>query len=135
MGKKGENMEENDELLKAQNEKIEADKRLLKIEVVLELVSIISFLIIFGVSFYAIIELKIYVVPIILIIVSFALFIVATAFAFYIEQVAGYYECDKCHHKYIPTYKQSVLAPHMGRTKYMKCPKCQQKSWNKKVLK
>ena len=128
-------MEKNEELLKAQNEKVEADKKLLKVQVVLELVSIISFLIILGVSLYSIIELKVYVVPIVLIVVNFALFILATAFVFYIEQVAGYYECNKCHYKYIPTYSQSVWSPHIGRTKYMKCPKCQQRSWNKKVLK
>ena len=51
-----------------------------------------------------------------------------------IEQIAGYYECGKCHHKYIPTYKNINLAPHMGRTRYMRCPKCNKKSWNKKII-
>jgi DNA-directed RNA polymerase subunit RPC12/RpoP len=51
-----------------------------------------------------------------------------------VEQIAGYYECGKCHNKYIPTYKSVNLAPHLGRTRYMKCPKCEKKSWNKKVL-
>ena len=55
-------------------------------------------------------------------------------FAFIIEREAGYYECAKCHHKYIPTYKQSLFSIHMGWTKYMKCPQCGKKSWNKKVL-
>jgi DNA-directed RNA polymerase subunit RPC12/RpoP len=51
-----------------------------------------------------------------------------------IEQKAGYYECQKCRDRHIPTYWQTNLAPHMGRTRYMKCPKCGQKSWQKKVL-
>ena len=51
-----------------------------------------------------------------------------------IEQVAGYYECDKCHHKYIPSYKQVLWAMHINRTRYMKCPECHKRSWNKKVL-
>ena len=51
-----------------------------------------------------------------------------------VEQIAGYYECNKCHYKYIPTYKKINLAPHLGRTRYMKCPKCNKRSWNKKVL-
>jgi transcriptional regulator with XRE-family HTH domain/predicted RNA-binding Zn-ribbon protein involved in translation (DUF1610 family) len=55
-------------------------------------------------------------------------------FALRIEQVAGYYECKKCGHKYVPTYKAVNLAPHMGRTRYMKCPKCGEKSWQKKTL-
>ena len=50
-----------------------------------------------------------------------------------IETKVGFYQCGKCGHKYIPTYAQSINSMHMGRTKYMKCPKCKQRSWNKKV--
>ena len=50
-----------------------------------------------------------------------------------IETKVGFYQCKKCGHKYIPTYSQSINSMHMGRTKYMKCPKCKQRSWNKKV--
>lgn len=60
--------------------------------------------------------------------------IIGVAFALRIEKDAGYYECDKCHHKYIPTYKQVLWAMHVGRTRYMKCPKCNKKSWNKKTI-
>ena len=52
-----------------------------------------------------------------------------------IEQVAGYYECEHCHHKYVPTYLNLNKAMHMGRTRYMKCPECGKKSWQKKVIK
>ncbi len=55
-------------------------------------------------------------------------------FAMKIEQTAGYYECKKCKHRYVPTYKAVSLAPHIGRTRYMRCPKCNVKSWQKKVL-
>ena len=51
-----------------------------------------------------------------------------------IEQTAGYYECGNCHYKYVPEYSSVFWAMHMGRTRYMKCPKCHKKSWNKKVL-
>ena len=51
-----------------------------------------------------------------------------------IEQKAGYYQCDNCKYKYIPTYKQVLFAMHSGRTRYMKCPKCHKKTWNKKVI-
>ncbi len=60
--------------------------------------------------------------------------IVGFGFALKIEQVAGYYECRKCKHRYVPTYKAVNLAPHIGRTRYMKCPECHKRSWNKKVL-
>ena len=61
--------------------------------------------------------------------------IVIMAFvALKIEQVAGYYECRKCHHKYVPTYSSVLWAMHMGRTRYMKCPECNERSWQKKVI-
>ncbi|MBQ3865095.1 MAG: helix-turn-helix domain-containing protein [Clostridia bacterium] len=68
--------------------------------------------------------------------IAFALImILAVAFiAVGIEQKAGYYECQNCHHRYVPTYWQTNLAMHMGRTRYMKCPECGQYSWQKKVL-
>ena len=71
---------------------------------------------------------------IVLIAISFVLIFVMCFFLVRIEQVAGYYECKHCHHRYVPTYKQANLAMHMGRTRYMKCPKCGKKSWQRKVL-
>ena len=60
--------------------------------------------------------------------------LIATPFAIKIEQTAGYYECKKCHHKYVPTYKGVFAAMHYGRTRYMKCPECKTKTWQKKVI-
>ncbi len=51
-----------------------------------------------------------------------------------IEQKAGYYECQNCQHRYVPTYWQVNLALHTGTTRYMKCPECGKRSWQKKVL-
>ena len=67
---------------------------------------------------------------------AFALVMIfAVAFvAVGIEQKAGYYECQNCGHRYVPTYWQTNLAPHSGRTRYMKCPECGKRSWQKKVL-
>ena len=61
-------------------------------------------------------------------------FLIALPFMLKIEQTAGYYECKKCGNRYIPTYKSVFMATHINRTRYMKCPKCGKKSWNKKVL-
>ena len=63
--------------------------------------------------------------------------IVALCVAFYslkLELDAGYYECRKCHHRHIPSYKNVLWAPHMSTTRYLKCPKCGKKSWSKKVM-
>lgn len=65
---------------------------------------------------------------------SVALIVVSAFVAVGIEQRVGYYECQCCHHRYVPTYLQVNVAAHMGRTRYMKCPNCGKRSWNKKVL-
>jgi len=51
-----------------------------------------------------------------------------------IEQKAGYYECGCCHHRYVPSYSKVILSMHKGRARYMKCPVCGRRSWQKKVL-
>ena len=61
-------------------------------------------------------------------------FLAGVFYAVRIEQVAGYYECRECGHRYVPTYWAVNLAQHMGRTRYMTCPECHKKSWQKKVL-
>ena len=67
--------------------------------------------------------------------ICFLLIFVIAPFCWRIETKTGYYQCGKCGHKYIPSYKASIWSPHMGLTKYMKCPECGKKSWQKKVLK
>ena len=65
---------------------------------------------------------------------GFVIFIVAAMFAIRIEQTVGYYECAKCHHRYVPKFWAINFAMHMGRTRYLKCPHCRERSWQKKVL-
>lgn len=63
--------------------------------------------------------------------------IMCVAVAFYalkLEVEAGYYECRKCHHKFKPTYWEALMAMHLSTTRYLKCPKCQKRSWAKKVI-
>ena len=60
--------------------------------------------------------------------------LIATPFALKIEQKAGYYECQKCGNKHIPKYSSVFLAMHLGRTRYMRCPECGKRSWQKKVI-
>ncbi|MCR4581731.1 MAG: helix-turn-helix domain-containing protein [Bacilli bacterium] len=55
-------------------------------------------------------------------------------YALKLEVEAGYYECKKCHHRHVPSYKQVLWAPHMATTRYLKCPKCGKRSWSKKVM-
>lgn len=67
--------------------------------------------------------------------ICFLLIFVIAPFCWRIETKTGYYQCSECGHKYVPTYKASIWAPHMVLNKYMKCPECGKRSWQKKVLK
>ena len=66
--------------------------------------------------------------------ISTMIFVIAGFIALKFEVDAGYYECKKCHHKFIPTYKEVLFSMHMSTTRYLKCPKCNKKSWSKKVM-
>jgi len=69
----------------------------------------------------------------ILIIIGFIIFIIGSIITLRIEQKVYNYECSKCYHKYTPKFKNISTAIHIGSTRYMRCPKCNKVSWNKKV--
>ena len=70
----------------------------------------------------------------ILIAIGVVQFLVAAFCAVRIEQIVGFYQCAKCGYYYIPTYGSVLWGLHFGRTRYLKCPKCGQRSWQKKKL-
>lgn len=126
------NKEMENTLLQMVKEKEQADKRLLTLEIVVGvLLSIIMFSLIIVASFVQMADWM----RIALILIGFAPFVIAVPFMIKIEQTAGYYKCAKCGHKYVPTFGSVLWAMHFGRTRYMKCPECGKKSWQKKVLK
>lgn len=119
-------------LTKALKEKEKIDRFLLSLEWV---VGILSCLVLFIPIFIASSPLPMNDFQrIVLCLIGIIPFITGIFFAVKIEQLAGYYECKKCKHKYVPEFKDVILATHMGRTRYLKCPRCQKKSWHKKVI-
>ena len=72
---------------------------------------------------------------VVILVSAFILLAFGLYFGILIETKAGYYECGKCHHRHVPTYKQVLWSMHMGRTRHMKCPKCGEKTWQKKRIK
>ena len=115
--------------LKKQKEKV--DKKLLNLEIEVGIVTLIVFIGIVIIVSSASIQENIKT----LIILLSTVFIINMAIVFLkIEQLAGFYECQKCNHRYVPTFKSVLYAMHIGRTRYMKCPKCGKKSWNKKRI-
>ena len=63
------------------------------------------------------------------------LFMVPCFYALKLEVSVGAYKCKNCGHEIVPTYKQALNAMHRGTTRYLKCPKCNTRTWCKKVLK
>ena len=125
------NKELENNLLALIKEKEQADKRLLATEV---FIGITATIVLFTLVFLAAFAGMTTGLRTTLIVFGFVLFLSGCFCALRIEQVAGYYVCKKCGHKYVPTYKAVTMAPHMGRTRKMRCPQCGEKSWQKKVL-
>lgn len=124
MNKAEENLIELKEIIERNN------KKFLILEIILLTISILTFVtMIYTSSIVNEIILKS-----ILIGIACTILAISIIFSFIIEKEAGYYECSKCHYKYIPTYKQLLFSTHMGWIRKLKCPKCGTKSWNKKVL-
>lgn len=123
------NLENN--LLEMVKQKEEADKRLLKLEIILGIVAVLPLIaaaVIAGI------------VPMdewkggLLVGLSLLPLLIATPFALKIEQKAGYYACKECGHRYVPKYTNVFFAMHINRTRFMRCPACGKRSWQKKVL-
>ena len=122
-------LEEN--LLEMIKIKEKRDKELLILEIFIGvIVSIIMFLCIMIASFVQMEDWT----RIVLIVFGIIPFAIGISYAIRIEQIAGYYECSNCNYKYIPTYKSVLFSMHVNRTRKMKCPNCNKKSWHKKVI-
>lgn len=118
-------------LIEVIRQKEQKDKQLLNLEIV---VGILSSLILIAPIFVAALLPMADWVRVVLILSGIIPGGIGLFFAVKIEQSAGYYCCARCQHSYVPTMRAVVNAPHMGRTRYMRCPQCNQKSWHKKIL-
>ena len=63
------------------------------------------------------------------------LFLIPCFYALKLEVSVGAYKCKNCGYEIVPTYSEALWAMHRGTTRYLKCPKCNKKTWCKKVLK
>ena len=62
-------------------------------------------------------------------------FLIPCFYALKLEVSVGAYKCKNCGHEIVPTYSEALWAMHRGTTRYLKCPKCNKRTWCKKVLK
>lgn len=112
-------------------QKEESDRKLLSLEI---LIGVFSAIILLGFIFVASFVQMADLLRICIILAGFVPFLIGIFYALKIEQTAGYYECAKCKHRYVPTFRQVLWAPHVNRTRRMRCPECGNKSWQKKVI-
>ena len=120
-----------DNLLEVVKQKEQSDKRLLRMELLTGILSLIP--LIASMLIITLVPMEEWIASVIVCSCILPLFI-AAPFMIKIEQTAGYYECAECDHRYIPTYKSVFFSAHMHTTRYMRCPKCGKKSWQKKVI-
>ena len=104
------NKELEQKLIEMVKEKEKNDRQLLKLEWVIGILSIIILFVPIIIAAY---------LPmqdwqrVVLMFSGFIPCFVGFFFALKIEQVAGYYECKHCKHRYVPTYKAINRAMHM----------------------
>ena len=119
-------------LLEAVKNKEESDRMLLRMEILIGIIAIIIGVTpIFVAALVNTLETW---QRVLLIVGGFLVFIPLILVALRIEQKAGYYECQECHHRYVPTFWQALMAPHAGRSRKMKCPHCGKRNYHKKVI-
>ena len=121
-------------LVSMTKQKEESDKRLLKAEVFIGIIGVVVLLAGLGLGIYFIKDLEKPIAGTISIVAGMVTLLVMAIFAVRIEQLAGYYECQECHHRYVPTFWQALMAPHLGRSRKMKCPHCGKRNYHKKVI-
>ena len=62
-------------------------------------------------------------------------FLIPCFYAIKLEVSVGAYKCQNCGYEIVPTYKEAMTAMHRGTTRRLKCPKCNKRTWCKKILK
>ena len=72
---------------------------------------------------------------IILILGLCVIFLLPCFYALKLEVSVGCYKCKNCGQEIIPTYSEALWAMHRGTTRYLKCPKCNKRTWCKKIIK
>ena len=120
------------QLIELKKQKEDADRNLLRMEIVIGVISVVILLC--GAVIASYVENLAEWQRALICVAGLIPLLVATPFMLKIEQKAGYYECKKCGHRYIPTIKAVTMAPHMGRTRKMRCPNCNERTWQKKVI-
>ena len=61
-------------------------------------------------------------------------FLIPCLYAVKLEISVGVYKCQNCGYEIVPAYKEAMMAMHKGFTRHLLCPKCNKRTWCKKIL-
>ena len=73
-------------------------------------------------------------VKILLVCIACSIFIPGLIVAMEGERTIGYYQCKSCGELFTPTFRAYTFGMHLWTTRHLKCPKCDKKTWCRKVL-
>ena len=73
-------------------------------------------------------------IQLIIIIAACILFLTPCFYALKLEVSVGSYKCRNCGYEIIPSYQDALWAMHRGTTRHLKCPKCNKRTWCKKII-
>ena len=62
-------------------------------------------------------------------------FLIPCFYALKLEVSVGAYKCKNCGYEIVPTYSEALWAMHRGFTRHFRCPKCNKRTWCKKIIK
>ena len=62
-------------------------------------------------------------------------FLIPCFYAVKLEVSVGTYKCQNCGYEILPTYKEAMMSMHRGFTRHLRCPKCNKRTWCKKIIK
>ncbi|WP_147615601.1 helix-turn-helix domain-containing protein [Treponema pectinovorum] len=122
----------NDEkLLELQKVEESANRRMLSLEIVIGFISMASFiaLVVCASTIDVSTWIRILLIAIACVILFFGIY-----HCLKLETEVGFYECQDCGYRYVPKMKNVIFTTHVGRSRRLKCPKCANKNFHKKVL-
>ena len=102
-----------------------------------------SMWVIMGVSFTALfagISISTFLIPegvwqLVTILEICVVFLISCFYALKLEVSVGAYKCKNCGYEIVPTYSEALWAMHRGFTRHLRCPKCNKRTWCKKIIK
>ena len=123
-----EKAEEN--LLNILEEKSKNKRRIILTAICVSLILICNFTVLITISY----EKVSFFAETIVAISSLIMILATCLIACYIDNKSGYFECNNCKKRFVPTYASYVMGMHTITRRHLKCPHCKQVTWCKKRL-